>query len=975
MHIRISTLLALGFSLLLLGCDSNDKGNETKSEQIPATKTYVVFSPATSEMPLPNDLMFETDGTLSAGEDSTNPVISGIDDLDGNSVIAPIDIQFTAPLDDEQIIDANSFVVVEGSVIPNPNQNVYLLPLAYPGGDALLQASIDGVSVETPTFAEAISYQSAVAAQDIATLSALPAPTARAELISLDGVANNTIRIYPLRPLRPETKYLVIISQLKDHAGKPVYRSIAYDYIRSDDANFSPSIPLSQVQAAIKGWEQLAEGYFDFQQTVFNAAGLPVAEKTADDIVLSYSFTTGGTTSVLSNIAAPELFFEKSLRTTYKQQAIAKLVSGSYNLSGDNSAQETVTDGAINSTINFLLTSPTLPDESPNPLFQQQIASAIGAGGDYATLAEDGLAAYIMQRAAAEAAISVHDSGSAEQGDKEPYVDIATEAIGTVSALATGAGQSVNELFPVPSARASSFYRFDLASEINSALEAPALIFQGQISLPVYQKVPSANDGSNIVNSVWIADETIGFAIDAGLGNDLGSTPPSEKVSYRYPFPAKQSDVTVPLLAVMPEPTTLAAFGINKPEQGWPVIIYQHGISTERSIVLPMANALAFACIAPDLSGPSGLPCFVTLAIDGPLHGIEPAGSKVPGLFSVTDPDAPINANLPASPAENLIERHYDYTADAQQSPIAMDYSSDLGISGSLLVNLSNFPNNRDSRRQMTLDLLNLSASLSTMDIDGDGEANEIDVNSVYVMGHSLGAMDSLSFAAINNLPQVQGSPFSALPKTQAVSSIFPGGAIPTLLTNSPTFGPQILPALASASDQLTQDKSALETYLAVFQGTMDSADPLNLSTALENTGVLVSEVIGNSENGIPPDSHIVNAADSLWGENRGPLQTVLDSGFVIDNFPAPLTGTEPLAATIEAIKTADAAASSEPARLITRYVEGSHTTPVTAGNTAIDPNSSAAVFLELVRQTAAFFAVNGEVTGSIVSNTEIIEP
>ncbi|SMF35547.1 hypothetical protein SAMN02745866_02252 [Alteromonadaceae bacterium Bs31] len=971
---RILVPTALFFPFLLLGCDSNNNTSQSE-DQIPATKTYVIFSPATGEMPVPNDLMFGPDGTLSAGDDSSNPVISGIDNLDGNSVVSPIDIQFSAPLSDTQVIDAASFILVEGNVIPNPNQNVYLLPLSYPGGDALLQASVDGEGVETPTFIDAVSYQSAVAAGDIATLTALATPTARAELLSLDGMENNTIRISPLRTLLPETKYLVIITDLEDYAGNPVYPSIAYSYIRSDDANFSEDLPLQPVQGAIQGWEQLAEGYFAFQQAVFDAAELPLPKKTVDNIVLSYSFTTGSTNAVLTSLAAPEVYFEKQLRTGYKQDAIAKLLGGSYNLSGDNSGQTSITDGAINSTINVLLSSPLLPDESPNPLYVEQIASAISAGADYATLAEDGVAAHIMQRAAAEAAISVHDSGSAAQGDKEPYIDIRTEAVGTVSALAVGASLPVSELFPVPVARAASFYRADLASDINPALAAPALIYQGQISLPVYQQPPEEMDGSNITTSTWQADERIGFTLDAGLGNDLGTTPPSEKTSARYPFPAKQADVTVPLLSVMPEPTTLSAFGISKPAEGWPVIIFQHGISAERSIILPIANALAFACIAADLSGPSGLPCFASIAIDGPLHGIEPAGSLVPGLYSVTDPDAPITPNLPSSPSAELTERHYDFTANEVLAAIPMDYSADFGSSGSLLINLSNFANNRDSRRQMTLDLLNLNASLATLDVDGDGLANDLDISKVYLIGHSLGAIDSINFSAINNQAQVQNSPFSAQPKIHAVSSIFPGGGIPRLLTNSPTFGPVILPALASASDELVQGKSGLEAYLSVFQGAMDSADPLTLASGLRDTGLLVSEIKGSPDGSIPPDTLIVNGADTIWGDSSAPLQTVLENGFVIDNFPAPLSGTEPLAAELGLVKTAEASASTAPARLITRYIEGSHRTPISAGNTAADPDSSAAVFFELVTQSATFFALNGAVAGSIVTNSEVVEP
>lgn len=966
---------------LLFGCSGDDKSDP--DEQVPVTKTHAVFSPATSELPIPNDLLFGreplADGTMFAGYDPTNPVITGIDYLDGNSVVAPIDITFTAPLDTNQILDGNSFVAIEGSVLPNPNQNVFLLPLSYPSGDALSQAEVEGVSVEIPTFADAVTYQTAAATGDVATLAAMAEPTVRVEVLSLDGGIDNTLRIYPLKPLMPETKYLIVLTGMDDWAGNPVYSSIAYDYIKNPESNLG-SLGLDPVRAAIQGWERLAAGYFGFKSAVYTAAGVPVAVPAQEDIIFSLTFTTAGTDATLKSVAAPEIFFEKSLRTGYKQDAISKLAGGTYNVNGDNSGLTTVTDGAINSTIAFLLTSPTLPDTSPNPLYSAAIAGAINAGADYATIAADATAAHIMQRAAAEAAISVHDSGDAGSGDKEPYVTIAAEAAGTVQAMAAGAGVPVSTLFPVPAPRDASFYRVDLASSVNPALVAPAMVYQGQITLPVYQTPPTASDGTNLVTATWEANETIGAVLDAALGNTPGTTPPSEMITYRYPFPTPKGVATVPLLATLPEPTTLSSFGITKPEAGWPVVIFVHGITTDRSTSLPMADALAFACVKQDLSGPSGAPCFATIALDQPLHGFEPAGSTVPGLTSVNDPDAPIVPNLPgAEPAADLTERHFNFTADAANRPIPMDYGTDFGTSGSLFVNLSHFANGRDTMRQMVMDLLNLNASLATMDVDGDGMANDLDTSRVYLIGHSLGGIDGLTFVAVNNTAAVQASPFSALPKVQAASTMFAGGSVTRLLTNSQSFAPRILPGLAAASSELTQGKSGLESYLNVFQGVFDSTDPINfaalLSPEASDTGLLMSLMKGNSAAGIPSDLVIPNAADTLWGDDNGPLNTVTSEGFVINGFPAPFAGSEPLIDLAGATKTADAVASADPAVLITRYIEGSHTTPVTGGNTELDPFTSAAAFYELVNQTVTFFALNGVVPGSIVGNAEVIEP
>ncbi len=981
------TPVVLVSSLVLFACsgDDNDDNNQTPEIE----KTYVIFSPATGELPVPNDLLFSReemgDGTMNAGSDPANPVISAIDTLDGASVIAPVDITFSGSLNDAQNLDAANFVVQGSSVIPNPEQNVFLLPLTYPGGDALVQASLDTdgdnveESVEIPSFAEAIAYQRAVAAQDVTALATLAVPAARVEILSLDGGTDNVLRIQPLKPLLPETKYLVVLTGIEDADGNPVYPSVAYDIVRGLESSEGP---FGALRNAINGWERLASGYFGFKQQVYSAAGVPATAPAREDIIFSLTFTTGGTDSVLKSIAAPEFFFEKSLRTSYKQDAIEKLVSGVYNVSGDNSGISNTTDAAINSTINILLTSQTLPDSSPNPLYNANIAGAIAGGADFATIAADASAAFIMQSAAAEAAISVHNSGDAMQGDKTPYVNIATEAAGTVAALAEGAEVPVSALFPVPTARESTFFRVDAASDINPALTAPAQVYRGEITLPMYQATPQDGDGSVLKTTRWNANESIGAVIDTARGNPAGTTPPSSMVTYRYPFPAKTGDVTVPVLATMPNEATLANFGITRPENGWPVVIFVHGITTDRSISLPMADALAFACVEQDFSGPSGAPCFATIAIDQPLHGVAAAGSTIPGLPGVTDPANNIVPNVPASspnsPSAGLTERHFDFAADAALNPVPMDYATDTGGSGGLFINLSNFANVRDNLRQMAVDLMNLNASLDSMDINGDGEANELDAGNVFLLGHSLGGIDSIPFIAVNNSDVVQNSPFSSQPQVKAASIMYPGGGIPRLLTNSTSFAPLIMQGLASASDELVFGRSGLETYLSVFQGVLDSADPINFAAQLSDnsgsTGILLSEIVGDGADN-PPDRTIPNAADSIWGDQYGPLNTALENGFTLGNFRAPLSGTEPLAARFGAIKTAEAEPDGDPAVLITRYTEGSHTNPITAGNTDADPLSSQAVFFETLSQTVTFFALGGNVPGSIVTNSTVVEP
>jgi len=987
------SIFMLASILGLTACGGED--NRSSSATAPANQTVAIFSPATGEFPIPNDLLFAaqdpSDGTMNAGEDPENPVISGIDALDGNSVLAPFDIVFSGSLDTSQNLDAANFVQVGDSVVPNPNQNVFLLPLAYPSGDGLSQASITmdiggetvDVSVEVPTFAEALGYLTATADPmnpDLATLGKLATPTVRAEIISLDGGTDNILRINPLHPLMPKTKYLVVITNVQDTNGNPVASSSSYDVIKdptTDFASFGPSgAGLAPIQPAIQGWERLAGGYFSFMQGVFDAAGISATAPSAEDIIFSITFTTGGTTDVLQYIAAPEYFFTESLSSGYKKDAIAKLVSGQYNVDGTTTINDSPSDTEIAATINFLLTNQELAPDVPNALYNPSIAEAVNAGAPYSVIAEDASAAYLMQRAAAEAATSVND------GDG---ITIAQEAVGTVQAIVDGVSAqagvalATSDVFPVPADRPTNFYRVDMASEISQLLQAPAQIYQGEITLPYYQKEPTETDPLPVKTSAWEADPVIGGAIDLGRGNEAGTTPPTDMITYRYPFPSKQSDATIPIMVTTPDATTLSAFGVTKPDAGWPVIIFVHGITGERTLSLPMANALAFACIATNAEGSPtgaipGTQCFATVAIDQPLHGIAATGSLVPGFDGTLDPGAsaiPMGSTVGDNiPSEELIERHFNLAADAAANPIPMDYENGVGSSGGLFINLTNFTNARDNLRQMSVDLLNVAASLDSMDLNDDGTADDLDPDNVYFIGHSLGAIDGLPFVAINNSAATQTSIFSSQPLVKAAAALNTGGGSVRLLTNSTSFAPSILGGLAAASDSLVQGNSGLESYLSVFQGVLDSGDVMNFAGSFKkssaDTGLLLTEIVGSDTT--PADLTIPNSADDIYPFGTGPLNlTVPETGFVINGFPAPLAGTEPLIAQAGAIATSGVSEEADADRdvVVTRFSDGTHGTPASADNLP--------VFLEMVSQIFTFFTAEGDVTGSIVTNSDVV--
>ena len=943
---------------VLVACGGSSS-NDGEPIEIP---TRAVFDLAAGEVPVPNDFLFASqqpaDGTMSAGDDD-NPVVQGIDALDGASVMAPIDIRFDAPLNTAQTLSASSFVAVQGSIIPNPQQNVFLLPLVYPGGSPLQR-----LDNEIPSLLSAIQYQQLISAVQagapgaVEALTALATPTVRADIITLDGETNQTLRIQPLTPLLPKTRYLIAITNLEDASGDRIEPSISYEFLSDPDSVFATAqAALKPAAEAIQGLESLAAGYFSFMQAVFSGANLPSTAPTQEDIIFSLSFTTTAIEDVLASAAAPERFFEESLTLGVRQSAITKLMDGSYNLQGDISGvsgDNAAFDAAVIQQLFGALTT------EGSPAFNAELAPVISSGAaSISDFADSPTSLFLLQSAVSEVAVNVTNAGN---------LPLSVQAAGAVQQITAGIGAAIgaplttDQVFQVPAERESSFYRADPAGTFIGVENAPAVVYQGAITLPQYQKVnaDTPEDIQAIYTSRWEANEAIAQATGETLGSD--------RISYSYPFPTKQADLTIPLLATVP------AINALKPADGWPVVIFIHGITSDRSASIPMSTALASACIDPVTQAPiPGVPCYASIAIDQPLHGVAARATiDLSADGTITDL-LQADANLPnQEKPEELRERHFGFTASAAGTPVAMS-DTNPGASGSLFINLSQFDNVRDNLRQMVMDLLNVNASIGAMDVDGDG-TSDFDTSKVYLVGHSLGGIAGIPFVAINNL--VEDSSFSDLPKVQAASAMLSGGELTRLLSNSPAFAARIQQGLAAASEGvLAPGTSSLETYFSVFQGILDGVDPTpygdQLSDAKNDTGFLLTEVIGDGGASLP-DQTIPNAADERWnigGNSYGPLNSVVpETGFMIENIAAPLSGTEPMLASFGAVASNDDSLDTpdgDAAVLVTRFTAGDHGTPISGV-----PSD---VFTEMVSQKVRFFTGNGQVNGSIVTNDDVV--
>ncbi|EKE83866.1 VolA/Pla-1 family phospholipase [Idiomarina xiamenensis] len=481
------------------------------------------------------------------------------------------------------------------------------------------------------------------------------------------------------------------------------------------------------------------------------------------------------------------------------------------------------------------------------------------------------------------------------------------------------------------------------------AVASTAKLYGGQVTLNYYLGSPSAENPTAPLNRRWRAacdsPVTVLGAIQAGeLDPGSVGVDPSNPDTYNpanncidigidsernltkvNPIPAKQSDKVVPARVTIPDLATVNAVrqaqGLEPfaaaPANGWPVVIFQHGITANKDSLLPIAGMLA-------LNG------FAAVAIDHPLHG----------------------------------ERGFDVDQDGTDDINAST------VSVTNYMNLSNLLVTRDNLRQSIADLLGLRVSLNGF-VANDGET--LDVSRVYFVGHSLGAIAGTGFTALTNsaLPDAFPAQANGLFAVRASTLGMPGGSIANFLLASPSFSttiksqllyaasaefkatadnaaaaqgiapgtpafatllenvyPQFIGALSDS--QLAQINATFEQFAFAAQTVVDSADPVNYAATIRanETPIHLIEVVGNGSEG-SADQVIPNSV-----ENK------------------PLAGTEPLIRLLQlaAVSSTTAGADGATVSGAVRFVEGSH-------SSLVDPTASAAATQEMQTEIGAWFA------------------
>jgi len=295
-------------------------------------------------------------------------------------------------------------------------------------------------------------------------------------------------------------------------------------------------------------------------------------------------------------------------------------------------------------------------------------------------------------------------------------------------------------------------------------------------------------------------------------------------------LPDVNATITIPVLVTIPKDTN-----ITMPGTGWPVVIFQHGITQNRTNLLAISEA--FASVG-----------YAAVAIDLPLHGIDDntSGLYMAGLERTFDLDLINNVTGASGP-------------DGKIDP-----------SGTFYINLKSLLTSRDNIKQTTSDLIALKNSFGNV-VSRDGV--KFDPNRVAFVGHSLGTIAPFGFLAHANL--------------ESVTLAMPGGGIAQLLNNSVSFGPKIEAGLADAG--VIKGTSSYDSFMLATQTILDSADPINYALQVGATQkIFAIEVVGG--NGNLSDQVIPNSVATAPLSGADPLLRYLQATTLSGNNGAYIT-------------------------------------------------------------------------------------
>ncbi|MDQ7048586.1 MAG: hypothetical protein Q9M92_03255 [Enterobacterales bacterium] len=354
-------------------------------------------------------------------------------------------------------------------------------------------------------------------------------------------------------------------------------------------------------------------------------------------------------------------------------------------------------------------------------------------------------------------------------------------------------------------------------------------LYKGNLTLSYLLSAPTAANPIAPLNTFWRALAELPI----GPGGSLVPNPFGENLTYANSFPRANGAETVPLLITMPK-----AAICPMPATGYPVTIFQHGITGNRTQVLGIADSLANA--------PS---CRAAVAMDLPLHGIDANNALHQALQAATNGLVGIfEGYTPGALRERTFGMDYTDNATGAPGPDGMPDSS-----GKYWINLSNLLVARDNNRQGILDLLYLEQAISYMDVNGDGMP-DFDASDIGYIGHSLGGMVGTGVVAYSATNEFLGP---VVPSLKSAALVNPGGGTVAMILASPTFGPAIragLSAAFGAAEGTPEFDASLAGFSFAAQTVLDSSDPVNLA-ALAVTNNVPTLLMQNMGDNVVPNA------------------------------------------------------------------------------------------------------------------------
>jgi Bacterial virulence factor lipase N-terminal/Platelet-activating factor acetylhydrolase, isoform II len=349
-------------------------------------------------------------------------------------------------------------------------------------------------------------------------------------------------------------------------------------------------------------------------------------------------------------------------------------------------------------------------------------------------------------------------------------------------------------------------------SDLNPALPPVADVYVGTLEIPYYL------DPTAPLTSSWQ-----GPPFTAVPGE-----PTTTHLTRFNPVPVAQATPDIPLFVTVPN----AASGQAKPGPGWPVVIFQHGITGNRTQSAAIAGTYA-------AQG------FVVAAIDIPLHGI-------------TDTASPFY--------QDGAERTFDLDLVDNATGATVEGGDGLiDSSGTHFINLTSLLTSRDNLRQAAIDIIQLALSLGSLDLDGD-TIPDIDANRIHFAGLSLGGI-------VGTVATAQEVAWSASSYLSA-----PGGGLANLLRDSAALGPRVIGGLEAAG--LVEGTTLFDQFFRDAQAVVDSGDAINyIAAAVGARPVLLTQVINDQ---VVPNSatqRLVNAAPFTKASAAGPTLVATGTG------------------------------------------------------------------------------------------------